>query len=293
MSANDELRVQKACNQKLRIIEEKLGNMIAGQANALMKREPNGTQRSLLLVAMVAKLRESASAILHLGQVGYVDEMSILLRTMVELSINVCYLQYASDRELSRYLHHDPIAGYIALQDMTRASKGSMQIPQELSTRVKKMATDAESSSGLPLDSRVWNVNRQTLHQRANIVDEKTGRTDFAGMLALVYVTASGYVHGGYKTLHKHALYLTHGEVDHPRRILFGVNNVIHGVGYVQLIVARYFAGRFDEPTQVMNELAQESALISNTSYEDYQLHRKAMQSKKHAATAKRNSSAN
>jgi hypothetical protein len=229
----------------------------------------------------VAKLRESASAILLLGEGGYVDEMSILLRTMVELTINVCYLQYASDEELSRYLHHDPIAGYIALQDMSRAAKGSMKVPQELATRVKKMATDAESLSGLSLDSRVWNVNRQTLHQRATIVDDNTGRTDFAGMLALVYVTASGYVHGGYKMLHKHALYLTQSEVDHPLRTLFGVNNVIHGVGYVQLILARYFAGRFDLSTQPMNELAQEGEFISNTSHKDYQLHRKTQQSKK------------
>jgi hypothetical protein len=246
-----------------------------------MKREPTVTERSLLLVATVAKLRECASAILHLGKLGYVDEMSILLRTMVELTINVCYLQYASDEELSRYLHHDPIAGYIALQDMSRASKGSMQVPHELATRVKQMATDAKNSSGLLLDSRVWNVNRQTLHQRASIVDEKTDRTDFAGMLALVYVTASGYVHGGYKTLHKHALYLTHGEVDHPLRTMFGVNNVIHGVGYVQLILARYFAGRFDLSTQLINELAQEGELISNTSHRDYQLHRKSKQPKK------------
>lgn len=289
MKASDELRVQKKCNQELRTIEMKLGNIIARQANDLMKREPNGTQRSILLVAAVSKLRETASAILHLGKLGYVDEMSILLRTMVELTINVCYLQYATDEELSRYLHHDPIAGYIALQDMSRAAKGGMKVPQELATRVKKMATDAESVSGLSLDSRVWNVNRQTLHQRATIVDEKTGRTDFAGMLALVYVTASGYVHGGYKTLHKHALYLTHGEVDHPLRTMFGVNNVIHGVGYVQLILARYFAGRFDLSTQLINELVQEGELISNTSHKDYQSHRRAKRPTQGTATAKQN----
>src|ERR1039458_558468 len=99
MTMSDELQVQKKCQQQLRTIEMKLGSIIAGQANALMKREGTVTERSLLLVATVSKLRESASAILHLGELGYVDEMSILWRTMVELTINVCSLQYASDEE--------------------------------------------------------------------------------------------------------------------------------------------------------------------------------------------------
>ena len=77
MTMSDELQVQKKCQQQLRTIEMKLGSIIAGQANALMKREGTVTERSLLLVATVSKLRESASAILHLGELGYVDEMSV------------------------------------------------------------------------------------------------------------------------------------------------------------------------------------------------------------------------
>ena len=267
-NTNDELRVQRECRAKLRTIQIQIGNILARHANTVKHLNPVVEKRSALLFAAVCKLQESSDAILLLGDHGYVDEMNILLRSQVELVVNVCYLQHANDDDLAGFIHHDPIAGYIAMQDIVKASKGALVMPDELAQRVTTQAEDAKNASGLSLTSRNW--DKKNIKQKADAIDRELDTEDFAGMLATIYVTGSGCVHGSYKTLHKHIMYLVHSEEDTPWHTMFGANNVIHGIGYVQLVFARYFAKRFDLPNERLDELAHEGQLVCDEMDKDY-----------------------
>lgn len=263
----DDLKIQTECRQQLLVLEQATANILVGFANELKRRDPKVTEQSAVLYGAICKLQEGSAAIRLLSQHGYVDEMNVLLRTQVELSVNACYLQHAPDEELMSYMNHDSIAGLVALHDMERAHK-NLLVPADLHSRVTKLANEASSASGLKVNSRTW--DKKNLKKRADTIDEQTGQSDFASLLATVYVTGSGYVHGSYKTIHKHVRYLIAGEKDYPWHVMFGANNVLHGVGHVQFIVARYLAKRFDFDTERLNELATQAVHVCEVMNADY-----------------------
>ena len=271
----NDLKVQTECRARLLALEQETANILASFANELKRRNPNVTNQSAVLYGAINKLKEGSAAIRLLSQHGYVDELNVILRTQVELSINACYLQHASDDELTSYMHHDSIAGLVALQDIKKAHV-SLLIPPDLDNRVAMQANEASRLSSLKLDSRTW--DKKNLKKKADVIDGQTGLTDFVGLLATVYVTGSGYVHGSYKTIHKHVRYLISGEIEHPWHVLYGANNVLHGVEHVQFIIARYLANQFGFDTERLNELALESVHICDDMYENYRALKRAKQ---------------
>ena len=96
----------------------------------------------------------------------------------------------------------------------------------------------------------------------------------YAILLASMYVTGSGYTHGSYKTLHKHAKYLVTGKREHPLETGFGVNNATQGVSYVQQVLARYLAFRLGTSIEVLSQLGAESIRILTVATEDLKRHR-------------------
>jgi hypothetical protein len=124
---------------------------------------------------------------LILGNSGFVDEMNVLMRTMVELVINTTYLQYASDAELKRFLHHDAISGHIAMIDFSRATQGGAEFDLGTAMKITKYAAAASKTSGLSFKDRQWNVETKTLKQRADIIDKEMGQALFAELLASIY----------------------------------------------------------------------------------------------------------
>jgi hypothetical protein len=145
---DDELNVQIECKRNLLAIEREIADILATHANTLKRANPKVSERSSVLYGAICKLQEASRAVRLLGEHGFVDEMNALLRTQVELTVNVCYLQNATDEEVLSYLHHDPIAGYIALQDIIKASGGTVAVPPDLRSRVSKQAQEASDLTG-------------------------------------------------------------------------------------------------------------------------------------------------
>jgi hypothetical protein len=269
----EELDVQKECQKELVALVNGLRRVITDQANEIKNREPNVTERSLILSSSVSKLNEIARVILQIRSIDAIDEMHVLLRSMLELVVNACYLQHARDEEMWKYLHFDPINSHTAMTDLERASGRRLKIPKELSERTTKLATDASAASNLPLGSREW--SKKNLFKRAVIVDKAVGGDDFAMLMANIYVTGSGYVHTTYKTLDRHAKWLLNSEAEHPLRILFGTNNAIHGVALILINLGRYFNLKFDTDRQPFNEAAKLAEHLANVAHEDHSNHRK------------------
>jgi hypothetical protein len=269
----EELDIQKECQKELVALVDGLRRVITDQANEIKNREPNVTERSLILSSSVSKLNEIARVILQIRSIDAIDEMHVLLRSMLELVVNACYLQHASDEEMLKYLHFDPINSHTAMTDLERASGGRLKIPKELSERTTKLATDASAASNLPLGSREW--SKKNLFKRAVIVDKVVGGEDFAMLMANIYVTGSGYVHTTYKTLDRHAKWLLKSEAEHPLRILFGTNNAIHGVALILINLGRYFNRQFDTVSQPLNEAAKLAEHLANVAHKDHNNYRK------------------
>lgn len=146
----EELDVQKECQRELVTLVNSLKRLVTDQANEIKNRDPNVTERSLILFSSVSKLNEIARVILQIRSIHAIDEMHVLLRSMLELVVNACYLQHASDEEMWKYLHFDPINSHTAMTDLERAAGGRLKIPKDLSERVTRLATDASVASNLP-----------------------------------------------------------------------------------------------------------------------------------------------
>lgn len=268
-----ELDIQKECQKELVALVIGLRRGITDQANDIKNRELNVLERSLILSSSVSKLNEIARVILHIRSIDAVDEMHVLLRSMLELVVNACYLQHASDEEMWKYLHFDPINNHTAMTDLEQASGGRLKIPKELSERTTRLATAASAASNLPLGSRKW--SKKNLFNKAVMVDKAVGGDDFAMLMANIYVTGSGYVHTTYKTLDRHTKWLVNGEAEHPLRILFGTNNAIHGVALILINLGRYFNRKFDTARQPFDEAAKLAEHLANVAHEDHSNHRK------------------
>jgi hypothetical protein len=281
----EELDVQKECQKELVALVDGLRQVIIDQANEIKNREANVKERSLILSSSVSRLNEFARVILRIRSIDAIDEMHILLRSMLELVINACYLQHASDEEMWKYLYFDPINSHTAMTDLERASDGKLKIPKELSERTTRLATDASAASNLPLGSREW--SKKNLFKRAVIVDEAVGGNDFAMLMANIYVTGSGYVHNTYKTLDRHAKWLLKSETEHPLRILFGTNNAINGVALILINLGRYFNRKFDTASQPFNEAAKLAEHLTNIANIDHSNHRKREKAKAETDSSK------
>jgi len=277
---SDELRVQVLCKQELLGMMRAMDKEVSEFANEIMRQNPTATAPLTILLGTILKAKESIKAIIHLGTIRSIDEMHVLLRTLVEMIVNTCYLQYSSQEELKRYIHFDPIAGHTALNDFMKATQGRSKVDKTLTKRTKEHAINANKESGIPLLKREWSVDARHLSERVKIIDANIGGTEFAELLATVYVTGSGYTHGGYKTLHKHAHYLRGGEPEHPLGTAYGVNSALYGAIYALLMFGRYLARRFAFSTQKLDSLGSESLRLTELASEDFRLHRESLEKK-------------
>lgn len=270
----DEMRVQKECNSQLVSILQEMGQILAKYANEIMKQYPDATKQLTILLGSILKASESTTAIVHLGKIGLSDEMNVLLRTLVELIINTCYLQSSSGEEIERYIRFDAIANHTAMEDFKRANKGRNKFAVALTKRTRAHAEAASEASGLSLTKREWTT--KTLKKRADSIDTHIKSTMFAEFLATVYVTGSGYTHAGFKTLHKHAYYLRTGKREHPLETAYCVTNAIYGVTYALDVFGRYLGNRFGFSTERSKVLSAEALRLTEIALEDFRLHKRS-----------------
>ena len=89
----DDLEIQKQCIRSIFDLAKEVQKNLAEQANGVL-RKSSVSKRYTVLFSSVSKSIEIGDAILHLSQKQFDDEMNVLLRTLVELIVNSCYLQY-------------------------------------------------------------------------------------------------------------------------------------------------------------------------------------------------------
>ena len=267
------MEVQNEARLRLDAYSIRMLKRIGDLGNIIIRQHPTPTKRHSVLLGAVMKADENANAIRHLAQINAIDEMHVLLRTFVEMTVNVCYLQYASEAEIERFIHHDAIAGLISLEDFNRAQAGISKVPADLERRTAAHAANASTASGLSVKARQWSSETKNLFDRAKIVDDSVGNADLRTLMASTYVSGSGYDHGSFKTLHKHAYYLRTGQVRHRLETAFGVNCAIQGLIYASHMFARFLAAYVGNATEEMDKDGREATAITEMATEDFKRH--------------------
>lgn len=274
-----ELKVQRECQKGLLQIIEHNDEILTVCLQTVIERHPTATKRMTILLAAAMKTRELKKAITLLGSSKLNDEMLVLLRTMMELIVNTCYLQDSSEQEVDRYLNFDAIAHHTALQAFMAATQGSFGSPS-LAKPLKAKAKAASDASGIKLGSRKWAVEHQTLESRAMFADKVLGSNLLSTFLAAVYGLSSGYTHASYQTLSKHAKYLATREKQHSLHTYFGVTNALLGLSYAQGVLNRYLARRFNFPMDSMINNSTEANRLVDVSREDFARHKQSLEAR-------------
>jgi len=268
-----ELDVQRECRESIYSIVNILRQEVTDRANEIKNRDKNGTPRNMVLFTAVPKIVDIARVITFIRNIRAADEMQMLLRPMVEMAVNACYLQEVSDEEVQRFVYFDLINNHTAMLDLENAVGNRFTIPKELRDRVIKQANEVQTLTGLKLGSRTW--TRVTLFDRASLIDRAVGGFDFAALMANIYVTGSGYVHGTYKTMERYRKWIVESEEEHPLHVMYGATEGMLGVGHVLVALGRYFHNKFGTRRDKIDEWENELIRISSIALEDYKQHRK------------------
>jgi hypothetical protein len=143
-----------------------------------------------LLVGAILKVRQSGRAVKLLATEGLVEEILAIGRTLVEVTVNVTYLQSAGEKEMSRYL---------AFQPESQHRRAGMLQPRPKASSTNRMLRkigDALSSLS-PSASRAeptW--THRSLAQRAQLSDEATGIPVMLPLLNRCYPRGDAAIHG-------------------------------------------------------------------------------------------------
>jgi hypothetical protein len=274
-----ELDVQKECQKRMCTVVNLLRQEITDRANEIKNRDTKVTPRNLVLFTAVAKIVDTARVILFIRNIRATDEMNMMLRPMVEMAVNACYLHEGPDEEIQRFIYFDSINNHTAMLDLEKVSGNRVRVPKATRDSVIKRATEAATLTGLKLGSREW--TKVTLFNRAALIDKAVGGFDFAALMANMYVSGSGYVHGTYKTMDRYRKWMLDSEEEHPLSVMYGATNAISGIGHVLITLGRYFHSKFGTCRDKIDEWENELIRVSGIALEDFKLHRKKVTAKK------------
>ncbi len=145
-----------------------------------------------LLVASILKLQQSGRAVKLLAEEELIEEILAIGRTLVEVTVNVCYLQCANPHELQRFLAFHPEAQY--------RYAGMMQASAARSSAkgLMRRVGDVLSSFRAPTRSHTAEPDwtHRSLAQRAQISDEGTKIPVMSLLLSRCYPRGDAAVHG-------------------------------------------------------------------------------------------------
>ena len=154
---------------------------------------PQASTASLtVLMASVLKVRQSGRAVKLLAEEGMVEDILAIGRTLVEVTINACYLQCVDDKELGSYLSFHPELGQRPA-GLARPSPGS-SFAQNLIVRIGDLVTSLVPTGKRQKADPSW--TSRSLATRAQISDEGNNIPLMSLLLARCYPRGDAAVHG-------------------------------------------------------------------------------------------------
>ncbi len=209
---------------------------------------PQASTASLtLLMASVLKVRQSGRAVKLLAEEGMVEDILAIGRTLVEVTVNACYLQCVNDKELGSYLSFHPELGH-GPAGLARQRPGG-SFAQGLMVRLGDFVTSLVPAGKRQKADPSWTSH--SLATRAQLSDDGNNIPLMSLLLARCYPRGDAAVHGTVGALDSFLTAMQTGEMpvrqDRFRELseaLFGVNLTLMTFG---LFLNEFFQLGMDE----------------------------------------------
>jgi hypothetical protein len=146
-----------------------------------------GSVRKTLLTASMMRVRQAGRAVHLLSGEGLVEEILAIGRTLVEVTVNAVYLEFAPDAEVDQYLHFHPETSYKPMSLQPRRNAGMLGKLGGLVLRNLPRRTNDQADPS-------W--TRRTLMERAQICDTASEVPVMVPLLTRCYAKGHAAVHG-------------------------------------------------------------------------------------------------
>lgn len=278
--------VQEEAQKHLLQMLDEMRKLVLEQSLDLMKKNPKVTNRAAILFGGIEKMDNMRRVIVLLvGRRAY-DEMHVLLRTMVDLVVNILYLQFASEEEVERFVDFDYIAGNMAVKRFHNSGTDT-RLPDELVERTTKAAKRASSQSHLSLSQKEWSRETQNLRERAELVDKHLGGHAVATMYASLYTVTTGNVHATYKTFKPYIDRMVHGVHMHRLEEIADENTCLHGLLFVISIIGHFLIKNHGYSEGRTLEIMEQGQLVAEIVRENYKTFKVAQVAEVNARASK------
>jgi hypothetical protein len=160
-----------------------------------------------LLFASVLKVEQAARTVQLITEEGYVDEVLSISRTLVEVTVNAAYFQYATPTELEGFIRFQPTFSH------NRESAGRRLGSGGPSSGVLSLLYDLVRKRQQPsITEPSW--TRTTLLARARFVDEMSQIPIMAPLVERCHIRGHAALHGTMGSLRTFVSMLTPSATD-------------------------------------------------------------------------------
>ena len=194
-----------------------------------------------LLFASILKVKQAGRAVQLIAEEGFVEEILSIGRTLVEVTVNAAYLQYAGETELGRYLHFHPEAVYQQTGLLRqRKSLGS-------SSGIVRRIGELVARGGALVGSRTADPNwtSRPLIDRAQLADHASNIPIMALLVERCYPKGHAAVHGTIQSLDTFLTTLTDMGPEQPEDRLNALAEAMFGVNLSLMTLCIYLNNYF------------------------------------------------
>ena len=151
--------------------------------------QASSSDRLTLLFESVLKVTQSANAVQMLCTAGCVEEVLAISRTLVEVTVNAAYFQFAQDKEVDRFIHFHPET------EFKQAGLLGAPRPRGFVAGFARRLSDAVSGvTGPRQGESAW--SSKPLVARARFADEQSDIPVMVSLVARCFSRGAAAAHG-------------------------------------------------------------------------------------------------
>jgi hypothetical protein len=157
--------------------------------------------RLSILIATAAKAINTSNAVRLLClERPYVEEMNVLVRSLIESIVNGAFVQIASDDEVDAFMHFDSISLSKSLRIAQGVSPEALNILSDKLRNDFRVHVDSIKTM-LGKDEHDFNWTRLDIVSRGDRIDKALGVPAFGAVCKVLFPSLHAFVHGSYRSL--------------------------------------------------------------------------------------------
>jgi hypothetical protein len=200
------------------------------------------TRLEVMLAAIVRTVNSANAIKLLYTERPYSEEMNTLLRPLVELIVNACYIQIASDAEVECYRTYDTVMleKSIRLAEEIVPTGLSGVTPENRKLFAEHIKTINQTFAGV-MSTTSW--TKLDLTSRGSAIDKHTGLTNCHFLTKVVYRIGHTYTHATYGSLEntidtfKTGQFSSNTVIDEADLALYGTSQALRSFAEIVIVL--------------------------------------------------------